>query len=242
MKKKYVIILVILIALSSIIYFALFGNPLKKYLLKKQAYDYLQNRYDQKMVVSDVYYDFLLSSYQIKAYPIGQKYLEFNIFYIPEEKSFGDDYLSQYWINEVDSELVPFVRYIYSNQAYAHFDFSMHPIYNVRNKLIIIPSYKDVLMKSVTSVEIFQYPKSNIIIDPKRGFNVDNADQEYDKMLDIIKYIVNQGYQPDDLTFVFVDNSGNILKADKYEINSYSNLQNIKSKDDIIRYKSVLVN
>ncbi|BBH24455.1 hypothetical protein Back11_58000 [Paenibacillus baekrokdamisoli] len=63
--KRLLTLAIVLLPLifGSYIYSIFYGNPIDKYLIKKEVKSYLQDRYQDQSAISEVYYSFKLSTF-----------------------------------------------------------------------------------------------------------------------------------------------------------------------------------
>jgi hypothetical protein len=233
MKFKLSVILLIclsvLIGLS--VYFAVHGTPWGKSFAKKQISEYLGNKYNQPMTISQIFYAFDEGIYIATAYPQDQDDVKFRVRRNDDSKNveFSDDYFINLWEYQVNSQLNPFVKNVFSTSDSGRINIGSNPIYKeYKNKVTRIPNYQEVKDNI--------YESSDIYISINRKFDEKNSETEYQKVFDVVQFVKEKSYKVKKMTVCFCENTEkfnewvNLLISDE-------NIQQITSKDDIKKYR-----
>jgi hypothetical protein len=104
---KYLLIIVVLggLGIVAYAYTIINGNPIEKAGLKDEAQEYLNNKYDRKMVVEEGTYN-LNIGYGAKAHPKEGPQLSFQL-YRNSEGDWTDHYPRTLWKKQLEDDVFP---------------------------------------------------------------------------------------------------------------------------------------
>lgn len=203
--KKYirVISLIGLVEIAVLLYMMFNGNPFELHANKKEAALYLQERYTQEMVVAVS--DFSISSgYFLRAHPVGNPDLLFLVYKRgnSSERSFTDDYIWEYGNYQVQSEVLPIVKKVFSDKGTVSVSLSGAGLYQ---------EFED--RKHITNEEIPTYQElgdklifgSRISIHIRREFDSERANEESQKILDMLNFVKSKQYPVGVVNFSFYE-------------------------------------
>ncbi|MEK4509737.1 hypothetical protein [Paenibacillus sp. FSL K6-2524] len=221
---------IICLFIAALVYYICEGSPWKRYEFKKTVLAYCEERFSQKIEVDKVKYSFKDNSYWVIAHPINNKEVKFKIFRFVDKlqniDELTDYYLQASWEYDVNKELDPFVKSIYSKGDKGRISVDPTPEILEKYEKIPIPeppSYQEIKQ------ELKENTKIHIVIN--RLFELDNTDEEYSRMYKIIQFIKEREYIYDNVSISFYSKSNDDYK--KWISFTFNSLDNVKNKEDI---------
>jgi len=230
-KKTFIIFIkvgVITFIFFSILFF-IFGTPWGKATAVKEAQEYLDNTYKQKMVVV-LYttYNFEQKVYIAHANPINNKNIKFNVYISRDGSIWYDSYYIENFSYELGKGINRLTKDLFGNKnrAYAN-------IYSDYIKGFDIENLNE--NTQITEVEKYfnnQY-YINVIVDQK--FDSPNREENVEKMFKLINYINNLNSKPDRISISFCYGENGLYTNFKLELDR-EEYQKIHSISDLKNY------
>lgn len=159
-------------------YFAFAGFPWKKITVGNATLKYLEEKYDEKFVIEDRYYNFKDGKYEIKAYPVKDPNMIFNAGEGWGNKGFFDYYPEAVWEKQANADFKGIVKDIFPDMRH----YRVHTVYGEGMELVKelpIPYY----------IEIGAY----IDVAVNLPWRFQETDEEFEKILTLIQFIQKNG-------------------------------------------------
>lgn len=226
MKKKIVISAIVLAGICvllgigyMVLCWVFFGTPWELADVKKEAQQYLNEKYSNEMIVYDAEKSPGMGVYTVYSYRKMPR-INFAVEVALDHSDITDDYYKRYFEEQVSDSFNQYVNTIYENSTgYVLFDYSMEGLLDEEVKNGIIN--ESTLLEST---DIFQRDsiKYGIIITDKLKIS------DSSKIYEIVNHIFCKGYDVMSISFSFKD--GNLLYF--WE----SDFKNIVDSDSIVPY------
>lgn len=144
MKKKLIrgSLLAVLIAICLFIFISFYGNPIKKSAVSRELLHHLEEKYDEKFTLVESSYNWKMGTYGGVYQPENNKNIQFTAEKYQTD-IIGDYYPEETWLNEIEKELIPTAREIFSD--YEQVEASI--VWGIGDDEVKdghIPSYKDI--------------------------------------------------------------------------------------------------
>jgi hypothetical protein len=226
------------------VYSMFYGTPWGKYVMKKQSINYVEEKYNKEITIKEVKYSlksstFFSNSYYSIAYLNEQPEVVFTIDKF-RDKTTGkykiiDNLPRSLWRYEVSSELSPYVKNIFSGEVLASLIIPINAFQEEDVNSKEVQSYHEIREKFKKNIEIRIYIE--------RDFDINNPNEEYLKIYEVLQFIEENKYKPDKVAVCFCKILGSsadwkTYKRDRIDFEiTYEELQNIKTYEEIKHYK-----
>lgn len=234
--KKAIYTIPFLIIVGGLIFF--FGTPWGRYSSFKKAYQYLENKYAQKIIIQDSVYDFKSGGYYFFAYPEGKKDIVFKVvqtnkgmihFITPQATKridYKDNLFNVLWEKEIYNEIMILIKDIYPCPVSVKTHVQKNTVYNDYEKNIEfakIPKFSDIINKVDWNYVIISF---NI----EKTLDKSNLNGDSEKIFKILNIIKDNGYKFERIDF----NYDSDKKSQKeYFLIYYEEIEKIKNSDDV---------
>jgi len=232
--KKIIVWIVCLapLLLIGVIYIGFNGAPWKLYAIQKDAAQYMQEQYGIEVVIMEANYAFKDGHYYVLAHPTGNEELVFRVNEYKNRNADGyhitDNYMRVFWTNKIESEFEPLVKSIFSERDGALVSFPGDYLYE---------QLKDEKNETDQQEKKTLVERSRLDIFIRRDFATSHADEEYQKVLDVVDFIQDEQYTFAQINVFFAqgedtDSAEGKVRRTYFHI-PLEKLQDIKTKEDI---------
>ncbi|MGM7636078.1 hypothetical protein [Bacillus sp. Hm123] len=231
MKKKTKVVLsiwsIIVIGVGAFIYSELFGLPWKKAQIANELKQYLEEKYDEKFVLNQAYYNFKNGRYWGEFSPENDQSLEFYAEQGYADYKYVDAYPEEIWVREFQGEIEPIARRIFPDLDGVGTGYVTESIDIVKGPAV--PTYRQVNASVSASVSF------------SRKFQ--GSEQEWQNILELVQEVQKRSNKadisfhydeekdPNDESEVFIP----CMSKEGYPVN---NIKDVKKACEVIRFET----